>query len=147
MMLRIPALGAALGLVASSCMFMSDHTASLREALNEGRAENAAHADHCAVTRTMADMSSEMQRHDVAIDGVFAEMMNGMDTMNECSCCDTSGMRAMMDGLTTMESDHRRQMGSTADVTQARFLCRSHTEAMRQKMDQMDSTAAGYMGN
>lgn len=136
-----------LGLSACSTMSMSDHSSTFRASLEDAQAENSLHATNCAQTSTMTDMGSEMQRHDGAFDGVMGGMMDGMDMMNQCSCCDTASMQTMMGDLETAETDHRAQMGAVTDITEARSLCKSHTDAMSQTMGQMSGAAQGCMGN
>lgn len=95
----------------------------------------------------MGDMSSEMQRHDTAINGAFGDMMDDMNMMSQCSCCDMAGMQTMMTGVQTAEGDHRTQMAGAADLGQAQSFCKSHTDGMRDDMDQMSNLAGSCMGN
>ncbi len=125
-----------IGLAATACSTMSDHSAEFRAGLEDARAENARHEAACTAASTITAMNSEMGVHTVVTGGALVRMTQGMNMMTQYECCGLSELEEAMDDFRLAESDHRAWMVHVKDADRARSMCTSHTAVMRQQLDE-----------
>jgi len=122
----------------SACSSESGSTARMNQALSEARSENQTHAGACARVTDLDAMGNEMQRHEVAMDGVFAGMHDGMNAMAGMHCSMMSSLQTSLDDMQHAEPLHMSQMNAMTDLDSARSSCAEYTSHMTSALDQMD---------
>jgi hypothetical protein len=124
---------------------MSQSVAAMRGEVAAARDEVARHHDLALATTSMPGMMTELDRHEVTMEGIFGRMDAAMGEMSHCSGGGMMQMRDMMDGMQSAMSAHRAELEADTSLDDARARCASHLAAMDGMLDNMDG-ALGGMG-
>lgn len=122
-----------------------DELTTFRADLADVRAELSSYRNLCESAPTLADVATELGRHDERMRWMLDLMTDDLDGMSPCSESGMGRMRKAMDTLRAQMAAHDAAVAAASTLDEAHARCAEHAAAMQRALD-VARSSMGQMG-